>query len=213
MLPADTAMPTKKHAFGKLPTCSILDTLLIGRIEHPEDAKKLDAKIRKQFEKKVAIFVLDMSGFSRLTQRYGIIHYLAMVRMMRRVVSPVIATHGGLVIKFEADNCFAVFKTADDAVSAALEINHDLDISNLTTPDESDVHVCIGIGYGPTLLACDDMYGNEMNLSSKLGEDVAEKGEILITEAAKKNCKKKRNYVQFPLTVSGVTMNAFKVKY
>ncbi|MFZ2803672.1 MAG: adenylate/guanylate cyclase domain-containing protein, partial [Patescibacteria group bacterium] len=194
-------------------TCSILDELLIQRIEHPEDAKKIDAKIRKQFEKKVAIFVLDMSGFSRLTQRYGIIHYLAMIRSMRRVVSPVVAKNGGLVIKFEADNCFAVFKNPDDAVAAALQINHDLEIANLATPDESDVHVCIGIGYGPNLIACDDMYGNEMNLASKLGEDVAEKGEILLTEAAKKSCKKKTTFSSFPLTVSGVTMKAFKVKY
>jgi class 3 adenylate cyclase len=205
-------MPPKTHVFGKLPTCSILDDLLIQRVEHPENAKKLDTKIRKAFEKKVSVFILDMSGFSRLVQRYGIIHYLAMIRSMRRVVAPAISRNGGLVIKFEADNCFAVFRKPDDAVAAATEINHDLEIANLATPDESDVHVCIGIGFGPILLACDDMYGNEMNLASKLGEDVAEKGEVLLTEAAKRGCKKKRAMTGFPLTVSGVNMKAFKVK-
>ena len=30
----------------------------------------------------------------------------------------------------------------------------------------------------------DDFYGNELNLASKLGEDVADAGETLLTEAA-----------------------------
>jgi len=202
-----------KHPLSSLPTCTILDKLLIERVEHPEREKKIDAKIKKQFERKVAIFVLDMSGFSRLVQRYGIIHYLAMIRRMRKIVAPAITRNGGVVIKFEADNCFAVFQKADAAVEAAIQINHDLSVANEVTADESDVYVSIGIGYGPTLLACDDMYGNEMNLASKLGEDTAEKGEILLTQSAKKECKKKRECTSFPLSISGITMKAYKVKF
>ena len=202
-----------KHPLSTLPACNVLDALLIERVEHPEREKKIDAKIKKQFEKTVSIFVLDMSGFSRLVQRYGIIHYLAMIRRMRKVVGPAITRNKGVVIKFEADNCFAVFLKADDAVTAAVEINHDLSVANEVTADESDVYVSIGIGYGPTLLACDDMYGNEMNLASKLGEDTAEKGEILLTAAAKKTCKKKQVLTSFPLSISGVTMTAFKLKF
>jgi adenylate cyclase len=205
-------MKRPPRALKALPTCNVLDKHLIERVEHPERAKQIEARIKKQFEKKVAIFVLDMSGFSRLVQRYGIIHYLAMTRRMRRVVAPCVERNGGLVIKFEADNCFAVFQKADDAVKAAQEIHHDLEVANFATADESDIYVSIGIGYGPTLLACDDMYGNEMNLASKLGEDVAEKGEILLTAAAKKACKKKFPLNEFTLTVSGVTMKAYKLK-
>lgn len=203
--------PKKRHAFASLPSCSTLDTLLIERVEHPERAAKIDKTIRKQFEKTVAIMVLDMSGFSRLVQRYGIIHYLAMIRRMRSVVAPAVRRNNGIVIKFEADNCFAVFLKPDDAVQASIDINHDLDVANIATPDESDVHVCIGIGYGPTLLACDDMYGNEMNLASKLGEDVAEKGETLLTESVKNGCTQIFKTTSFPLTVSGVTMKAYKL--
>ena len=43
----------------------------------------------------------------------------------------------------------------------------------------------MGIGYGPSLLVGDeDIFGNELNLASKLGEDMAEPNEILLTEAA-----------------------------
>lgn len=201
-----------KNPLSSLPSCSVLDKLLNERVEHPERAKSIDAKIKKTFDKKVSMMVLDMSGFSRLVQRYGIIHYLAMIRRMRRVVAPVIAKNRGAVVKFEADNAFAVFLKPEQALEAALEINHDLEVANLSTPDESDVYVSIGIGYGTTLLACDDMYGNEMNLASKLGEDTAERGEILLTEAAHKECSKKHKFTSFPLTISGVTLKAFKVK-
>ena len=204
--------PRNSKLLAKLPTCEHLDVLLIQRVEHPERSKQIDAKIKKTFEKTVAVMVLDMSGFSRLVQRYGIIHYLAMIRRMRSVASPAITRNQGLVVKFEADNCFAVFPKPDHAVQAAIEIKHDMTVANLATPDESDIHVCMGIGYGPTLLACDDLYGNELNLASKLGEDVAERGEVLITDAAIKACKVKRDLIQFPLTISGVTIKAHKLK-
>jgi class 3 adenylate cyclase len=210
--PAPKAIKTTKTHFPNLPTCHLLDELLIQRIEHPEKTKLIDQTIKKQFERTAAIFILDMSGFSKLVQKFGIIHYLAMVLRMRRVVGPAVEAHRGIVIKFEADNCFAVFPTPDDALNASLRIHHDLEVANLATPDESDVHVSIGIGYGPTLLACDDMYGNELNLASKLGEDVAERGDILITAAAKKSLKKKFSFDSFPLTISGVTLKAYKLK-
>ncbi len=205
-------MPSKKHPFPNLPACHLLDALLLERIEHPEKMKSIDAKIRKQFERTASIFILDMSGFSKLVQKFGIIHYLAMIRRMRGVVAPAVIEHRGTIIKFEADNCFAVFPTPDDAIAASLQIHHDLEVANIATPDESDVHVSIGIGYGPVLLACDDMYGNELNLAAKLGEDVAERGEILLTAAAKKSLKIKYAFSALPIAISGVTMKAWKLK-
>ncbi|MCC7522615.1 adenylate/guanylate cyclase domain-containing protein [Candidatus Uhrbacteria bacterium] len=197
---------------NKLPSCEDLYKLLDIRIEHPEKTVEIDQKINKEFEQTRAIFILDMSGFSRTVQRYGIIHYLAMVHRMRRIVRPDVERNGGLIVKFEADNCFAVFEKPDHAVKAALDIQRDLDVANLMTAEESDVHVSVGIGYGPILLFCEDMYGNELNLASKLGEDVAERGEILLTDAAKKEIKDKSySFKAVPLAISGVSMNANKL--
>lgn len=203
---------SQKHPLAHLPSCQDLDILLDERIEHPERIKLLDAKIKKTFEQERTVFVLDMSGFSRAVQRFGIIHYLAMIRRMRRVVSPAIARNGGIVVKFEADNCFAIFEDPESAVAAAQGIHHDLEISNLVTADESDVHVSIGIGHGEILLACDDMYGHEMNLASKLGEDVAERHEILLTPSAHKKIKSKEyKFSVLPITVSGVSISIYKL--
>ncbi len=201
----------KRHP--PLPSCHDFHKILAERIEHPERSDEIDRRIKRRFEKIRTIFVLDMSGFSRTVQRYGLIHYLAMIHKMQRVTRPIVERNKGVVVKYEADNCFAVFPNPDLAVSAALEIQHDLEVANLLTDDESDVHVAIGIGHGPVLLFCDDLFGNEMNLASKLGEDTAERGEILLTEAAKRACTSKRYAFQhLPLSVSGVHMRAYKLK-
>jgi class 3 adenylate cyclase len=203
-----------KKTPASLPSCHDLYALLDERITHPDRAKTIDKRIVKEFEVIRSIFVLDMSGFSRLVQRYGIIHYLAMIQRMRQVVGPAVERNGGTIVKFEADNCFAVFKNPDQALAASLDIHHDLEVANLATDDDSDVYVSIGIGFGPVLLFCDDMYGNELNLASKLGEDVAERSEILLTDAAKRVLKKTKNvsFAALPLTVSGVNMRAWKAK-
>lgn len=162
-----------------------LDALLDERNEHPERLGEIDAAIRARFEKTAAVFVLDMCGFSRLTLRHGILHFLAMIRRLHKVVAPVVDAHGGRVVKTEADNVFAVFPDVPDAVAAAIAVNDRLREGNAYWPEDWDLYVSIGIGYGPVLLiGPGDLFGHEMNLASKLGEDVAESGEVLLTDAA-----------------------------
>ena len=131
------------------------------------------------------VLVLDMSGFSRLTLRHGILHYLALVRRMQTVTRPLIARHGGQVVKFEADNCYATFDEPGPAVEAALAFNRVFSAMNVLTPDDRDIHVCIGIDHGRFLLVPGhDLFGNPVNFASKLGEDLADISEVLVSEAA-----------------------------
>lgn len=162
-----------------------LDRLLQTRNEHPEKAAEIDATIHKVFSQTHAILVLDMSGFSRMTVRYGIIHFLAMMHRLHVIALPLVNQHQGRLIKQEADNLFAVFPTVALAVEAAVDLLKTLAAVNTGLPDLLDLFASIGIGYGEVLMIEDsDMYGSEMNLASKLGEDLARSGEILLTEAA-----------------------------
>jgi class 3 adenylate cyclase len=162
-----------------------LDALLDERNEHPEDLAEIDGRIRARFERTAAVFVLDMCGFSRLTMRHGILHFLAMIRRLHQIVRPVVDECGGRTVKTEADNVFAVFPDVPGALAAAVAVNERLRAANVYWPEDWDLYVSIGIGYGPLLLiGAGDLFGHEMNLASKLGEDVAESGEVLLTEAA-----------------------------
>jgi adenylate cyclase len=188
--------------------------LLQERNEHPERAHEIDEKITKSFGETLAVFVMDMSGFSRQTLRHGIIHFLAQIHRMHSIAAPVVESNGGEVIKFEADNVFAVFPDVERAVSAAIELDRSLEAANTMLPDEFDMHGEFGIGYGEILvIENDDMYGSEVNLASKLGEDLAQRGEILLTESAYQNMPEgKRQFDPLTLSVSGLELHAFRVQ-
>src|SRR5689334_17555802 len=100
-----------------------LARLLDARNDHPESLSDIDAEIWQRFGRTQAILVLDMCGFSRLTMRYGITHFLAMIRRLGLLVRPVVAAQGGRVVKAEADNLFAVFDDVATALSAARAIH------------------------------------------------------------------------------------------
>jgi class 3 adenylate cyclase len=174
-------------AEGNMPqnTRAELTYLLQERNQYPERAAEIDRKIHATFDQECAMLVLDMSGFSRLTLRYGIIHFLAMIYRMSEIAIPLVQHNGGNLIKQEADNLFAIFPDVAPALQTALDIFTAFAVVNRELPDEQDLHAGIGIGYGTTLVVDgNDLYGCEMNLACKLGEDLARRGEVLLTEAA-----------------------------
>lgn len=163
----------------------LLDSFLSELNQYPARVDKIANQIREAFERRVAILALDMVGFSRLTIEYGIIHYLAMIHQMAQGAIPAVKSNGGKIIKLEADNLFAVFDKPSQALEASFDIFRAFNAINSVVPTERDIFGSIGIGYGETLIIDDkDMFGSEMNLACKLGEDLAEKNEILLTPAA-----------------------------
>lgn len=168
-----------------LPDHALLANLLADRADHPERAPQIDQEIKRRFEKTVAILVLDMCGFSRLTAKHGVIFYLAMIRQMHAAAMPAVTDNGGLTIKTVADDLFAIFPTAQNALEAALDIHRAFAAINAAVPTDQDIHGSIGIGFGPTLILDNaDLFGHEVNQASKLGEDFACGDEILLTPSA-----------------------------
>jgi len=196
---------------ARRPDTAELEALLAARNEHPESLAEIDGEIWRRFGRTRAVLVLDMCGFSRLTMRYGITHFLAMIRRLQTIVRPVIAAGGGRVIKTEADNVFATFDDVPPALATARAIQRSLDAANVFLPEDWDLHASIGIGYGPLLLIGDqDLFGSEMNLASKLGEDVAGRGEILLSEAARERALVESDAAEIPVQLSGLTIKAFR---
>lgn len=191
-----------------------LHRLLQLRNEHPEKIADIDAQIHTIFAETHAILVLDMSGFSRLTIRYGITHFLAMIHRLSAIATPLVKQYQGTVVKQEADNLFAIFPTVEAAVSAAVDILKSLRAVNSGLPDFMDLYASIGIGYGEVLLvAGEDLYGNEMNLASKLGEDLARSNEILLTETAFQQLQSATWACEaIELSVSGLELTAYQVQ-
>lgn len=181
-----------------------------------KERKQIEEQIWKKYGTENTVLVLDMSGFSLLTRKYGIVHYLSMIRRMQLTVEPIISGHGGMLIKFEADNCFAILPNPLNAARAAISIQHAFAASNLLTADDLDIHVSIGIDYGKILIVNnEDMFGDAVNRACKMGEDIGNADEILITKEAMDLIPKEAEIEGKPIQVNigGVSTDAFQIIY
>src|SRR5574338_940596 len=137
------------------------ELLLYSQTEDLAERRRIEESIWAEYGAEYAVFVLDMSGFSMLTRKYGIVHYLSMVRRMQLTTEPIVKSHGGFMIKYEADNCFAVFPDPLSAVNAAIAMQNAFTASNMLTPDDFDIHIACGIDYGKLLvLEQEDCFGD-----------------------------------------------------
>jgi len=189
-----------------------------ARSDLDDERKVIEAQVWEKYGVERAVCVHDMSGFSRLTEKHGIVHYLSMVRHMQIVVKPIIERFGGEVVKFEADNCFAAFPDVVGAVRASVSINIAFDAMNLMTTDDLNIYIATGIDYGRILMVTDDehdYFGAPVNTASKLGEDIATAGDILVTAAAMERVPAEAGFQceEKQYEISSITIDARRVIY
>ena len=190
--------------------------LNFSQTEQVDERKKIEGDLWNVYGAEYAVFVLDMSGFSLLTRKYGIVHYLSMVRRMQMTTKPIASSYGGRMLKYEADNCFAVFPDTLSAINAAIAMQHAFSVANLFTSDDLDIHIACGIDYGKLLIiGNEDCFGDPVNRASKMGEDVAAAGEILVTKEAMEMIPAEAGIAarEINISISGVTIPAYVVQY
>lgn len=154
-------------------------------LKNDTDFQTLREALWQQFGRRYATLVLDCCKFTRITQEEGIVHYLVCLMKLNDIIKPIFEGHGCLSFRTEEDNIYAEFDTPDQALAASIEANHAVQAARLILNETEPFEICIGIGYGDVLCSLHNgVFGDEMNLASKLGEDIASGREILLTEAA-----------------------------
>jgi class 3 adenylate cyclase len=160
---------------------------LLERRRRPDaDVAAIDARIWEAFGETWTVMFTDLAGFSRMVAEFGIIHFLQEIHDQRSILLPVVARHEGILVKEEADSMLLLFQRADEAITCAIEMQHRCQAANVGRAPENAVLLCIGLGHGRVLHIGDhDVFGQEVNAASKLGEDTAKANEILITDAVR----------------------------
>lgn len=175
------------------------------------------AEIFDRYGQTVSVMILDSSGFSRISEEHGILYFLTRLVMMRQIVGPILETYHDRDFKFEADNVYAVFDHPDDAIRAALAAHEAVQKAKLMLTENEPFRVCIGIGYGKMLYSetLEGYFGEEMNLASKLGEDIAEGGETLLTVAAYENADRElvKSFEKLSLSISGIVAKYYRQQF
>ena len=195
-------------------TRAVFEQLVAEIVRHPERRAELEEQLFTVFSRRAAILVLDMCGFSRTTRAHGIIAFLVMIHEMQELCRPIAQTHTGSLVKVEADNLVFLFDHVADAVAAARAMQSACAEANLRRPADRSLHASIGVGFGDTLyIGEEDVHGDEMNLASKLGEDIAGPGEILLTEAAFESLSPGlAAAAATSVSISGLKLNYFRLE-
>ena len=183
----------------------LLDARLAGKHDEPCHDEALWARAGADR----AVLVVDLSGFTRVTKKRGILHFLSVHRRAVALALPRIAENDGRCLKLDADNVLASFPRVTGALATARSLLHAADALNATLDEDDRVHVCQAVGFGRVLELDDDVFGDEVNVTFKLGEDVARRGEILITDGAWARAKEEGEHLEGEvrsLEISGVTV-------
>ena len=149
-----------------------------------EKRPELDCKSFPQLFRKRGIVFTDTADFTLRTARDGILHFLMVFDTVAALAEKVVRRTGGEMVKVDGDSMLLRYDDANAAVRSVLEIDEAIQAYNRGRPENEQVHFSYGIGYGDILDTDDDMFGLEVNLASKIGEDLAEPGEALLTASA-----------------------------
>ena len=143
-----------------------------------------DAAFLRAVERLRAVVYTDTADFTLRTARDGILHFMMVFERAAARVGPRVARYGGRLVKVEADSLLMCFPDVEGACHGVEGVEGLLRELNRGHPANERLHLSYGVGYGAVLELEADLFGLEVNLASKLGEDLARPGEALLTPAA-----------------------------
>jgi adenylate cyclase len=129
-----------------------------------------------------AILAADVAGYSRLMglDEAGTAQAL---REHRAAADPLIAQHGGRIVKTTGDGVLIEFGSVVGAVQCAMALQKLAAERNAATAGERRMEWRIGIHLGDVLVEGDDILGDGVNIAARL-EGIAEPGGICISDDA-----------------------------
>jgi len=200
-----TSNPPKQFKLGCFR--SIYEIIKRGELTSSQEQELFD-----RYGETSAMLVLDSTGFTRSSQEKGIVYFLTLIQKLRDIASAVFDQNQAISYRSYADNLFAEFKDVETALKVAKAIHKGFEQRKIVLSKGNDFFgACIGIGYGKVLRSKNEgVFGNEMNLVSKLGEDFAERGETLLTQNAYDHLSQKPEKVSKRLiNISGVDISYY----
>ena len=145
-----------------------------------EERLKLDKVLQSEFSKQVTVMFTDIKGSTSFYERRGDIAGRVMVHRHNSIVLPAIKDNKGTLLKTIGDATMSLFHDPADAVMSAQQIQVKLREDNEGKPEKEQIHVRVGLNYGTGLVEDNDVYGDVVNVASRV-ESLADADQILIT--------------------------------
>jgi class 3 adenylate cyclase len=165
-----------------------LEKLIEERLKPGAVKDAIDRRIWDLFGEEWTVMYTDLSGFSRNTAEFGIIHFLQVIHESKKLLIPVIERYDGILLKTEGDSMLIIFRNPVRAIECAVAMQAACRAYDDDRTDSEKLLLCLGIGRGKVLRISDtDVFGAEVNAACKLGEDIAKAWEVLVTEPVRES--------------------------
>jgi len=157
----------------------------------------------------VACLISDMSGFTKLTRKHGIIHFASIIARFRQITMPIMKRYGALLITTEADSFNCVFPNVRSALLAANDMHRHVGEANRLLPPERAHFVLtldgigVDLGPGPILDKAGKLHGRTFMNAHILGEELCTKGSVALSRRA-------RDAAQGVAELAGATWKPFE---
>jgi TolB-like protein/class 3 adenylate cyclase/Flp pilus assembly protein TadD len=136
---------------------------------------------RQRVERRlVAILAADVAGYSRMmgADEEGTARVL---REHRAAFDPIVAKHGGRIVKTTGDGVLIEFLSVVAAVDCAVTVQRLMAERNVAVAADKQMLFRIGVNVGDVLIEGDDILGDGVNIAARL-EGMAEPGGICLSE-------------------------------
>jgi adenylate cyclase len=140
-----------------------------------------------------AVLSADVAGYSRLMGQDEAGTLTSLKSHLEEFVLPQISTCGGRVVKLMGDGVLAEFSSVVEAVQCAVEIQDGMAERNLNVPENDRQLLRIGVNIGDVIAEGDDIYGDGVNVASRL-EKLADPGGICVRSTVRDEVRDKLPY-------------------
>ena len=136
-----------------------------------------------------AIMFTDVVGFSAIMHKDESAA-LELVDNHNKIVQPIVIKYNGTILKPQADGYLMKFSSAVDAVRCGKDIQKEISIYNKEINENENILLRIGIHLGDVVLTENDIFGDGVNIASRL-EPLADPGGICISQTVYDQIKNK----------------------
>ena len=148
-------------------------TRSLGRGEPPEATTN---DLSSAFQ---SILFTDLEASTAVTQRLGDDGAQELLREHNGTVRSALGDHSGREVKHTGDGIMASFPSAVSAVTAALQIQRDL--------ENAELRVRVGVNAGEPIAEDDDLFGTAVQMAARI-TDRADPGQVLVSRVVADLC-------------------------
>jgi adenylate cyclase len=137
-----------------------------------------DDKVKRRL---TTVLCADVYGYSRLMEadETGTLETL---RRYRTAIAGLVERHDGRIVNTWGDAVIAEFASVVEAVQCAVEIQQEISNQDSDPPHANPMRFRIGINLGDVMVDGSDIYGDGVNIASRL-QELADPGGVVISSS------------------------------